>query len=329
MWARQWSDGLAMSPGVSSNEQTLLGTVGRDDLAVVHLLRLGPHPDEVVEVVDALDPRSTRSEKTCILLSTQFGCPVGCLPCDAGGRHFGDLTAEQMLAQVAFVLERRPEIHSSKKIKIHLARSGEPSLNDQTLVALERLPRLIPSRALLPCVSTIAPVGRERYFERLATIRDRLFRGRFQLQISLDTTDEVVRSRLKPWPLLSLERVASLGERFFSAGERKVVLNFALAVGVPFDPGVLAARFDPERFLVKLTPVNPSERARSNAFESILSSERRDAAARIVEELASRGMECVVSIGEPEEVALGCNCGQLAWRWSEARSLALGAASED
>lgn len=291
----------------------VLARSGQDELALVYALQVGPDARHTVETVDSVDPRYPRREKTVIIVSTQLGCPVGCPICEAGAGYRGNLTAEQILAQVRFVRASRPEILQSRKLKVHLARMGEPALNaPAVLAALEQLPSVLPTPALMPCVATVAPAGSEAFLGELTWLKRRLYRGgRFQLQLSINSTDPQVRRRLVPAPQLPLADLARLGQRFHEPGERKVALNFALARGVPCDPGALRDLFDPACFMVKLTPVNPTTRARQAGLETVISAERPDSARELCDRLAALGYDVVVSIGDPEEIAIGSNCGQL------------------
>lgn len=288
---------------------------GRDDVALVYLLQAGPDPQRLIETVDSVDPRFARSDKAVIIISTQVGCPVGCLMCDAGGGYRGDLSSAEMLAQVRFVLQRRPEILGARKLKVHFARMGEPALNPQVLEALRRLPDEAPAAGLMPCIASVAPAGSEPFFAELTRLRHEVYAGRpFQLQLSVNTTDPAVRRALIPVRLLELAAIAAIGERFHQPGQRKVVLNFALAAGVPVDVAALRAIFDPACFAVKLTPVNPTDRALQHALHTVLDAAHPDAANALAAELAAAGFDAVVSIGEPEEIAIGSNCGQMALR---------------
>ena len=293
----------------------LLATNGHDRLALIYALQLGSTDDDrfVVETVDSIDPRYPRDEKTVIILSTQFGCPVGCPMCDAGGSFVGNLTPEQMLDQVRFVVGRRPKILGSRKLKVHFARMGEPAYNSQAVIqALEALPDVLPAPGLMPCIATVAPAGSDAFLDDLSRVKRRLYPGgRFQLQMSINSTDPAVRARLIPVPHLDLETLARAGRRFHEAGDRKVALNFALASGVPLDPEVLRRHFDPDCFMVKLTPVNPTERARGHGLDTVLSASEPEAARALVARLHDQGFDVVVSIGEEEEIAIGSNCGQL------------------
>ena len=303
---------LPVSPGSEGTAIKLLDTSGKDDLALVHVLRLDDDPLHVVETVDSIDPRYPRHEKSVIILSTQFGCPVGCLMCEAGGGYFGNLTAAQMMALGRFVLQRRPEVLETLKLKVHFARMGEPALNPAVPEALELLPSVAPAPGLMACISSVAPRGSAAFFQRLARNKERHYAGGgFQLQLSINSTDPQVRRRLIPIPHMGLAAIAEVGSRFFRPGDRKVALNFALARGFPVDPQVLADHFDPARFMIKLTPVNPTERSSLHGLDTILSAESAGATDDLVQQLLEAGFDAVVSIGEPEEIAIGSNCGQL------------------
>ena len=297
----------------------LLATRGEEDLALVHLLQWGGDARRQVETVDSIDPRYPRRKKSCIIVSTQLGCAVGCLMCDASSAFHGNLAASEILDQVRFVLARRPGLVHTAKLKVHFARMGEPAHNAKAVLeALEKLPAVLPAPGLMPCLATVAPAGSASFFGELGGIKDRLYgEGRFQLQFSLNSTDPEVRRKLMPTPLLSQEEVSRLGRQFFKAGDRKVALNFALARGIPVDPAALAALFPPDQFMVKLTPVNPTEQAQLHGLDSVLSAESPQAAARLAEELGSRGFDVVVSIGEPDEIRIGSNCGQLVRAWAQ------------
>ncbi len=51
--------------------------------------------------------------------------------------------------------------------------------------------------------------------------------------------------------------MARYGEAFFGKGDRKIVLNFALAEGAPIDPEILLRHFSPETFLDQDHPRQP------------------------------------------------------------------------
>ena len=100
------------------------------------------------------------------------------------------------------------------------------------------------------------------------------------------------------------------GDRFFSPGERKITLNFALAQDMPVDSQILLKHFDPDKFLIKITPLNPTYQAMENKLSSYIDPHISDNGYEIVDSLKKAGYQVIVSIGEVEENLIGSNCGQ-------------------
>lgn len=290
----------------------LLSASGMEGVAHVLVGRVDGRDDRLIELVDGLDPRLPRERKWIVNLSTQYGCPVGCPFCDAGFRFRGNVPAEVMIEQIERVLERHASAlrRTCGKLKVHFARMGEPALNPDVLAVLDQLPAQIQNPDLWACVPTTAPRGSEGWFEGLLAIKRRRFQGRFQLQFSLNTTSAEVRRVLTPHPHLPFEWIATCGGSFFAPGDRKVVLNYALAAGVPFEPAEVARRFDPAAFAVKLTPLNPTRQGEQSGLGTVLSAAAPGVMDRAVEDLSTLGFDVVVSIGDPREDAVGSNCGQ-------------------
>jgi 23S rRNA (adenine2503-C2)-methyltransferase len=233
--------------------------------------------------------------------------------CDAGGYYHGKPNRDEILAQIDFLVDKRypgGEI-PCKQFKIQFARMGEPSLNLEVLDVLEELPRRYQAPGLLPSISTVAPVGTDRFFGRLLEIKQEYYPGgHFQFQFSLHTTDTELRDRFVPVRKWSFDKISTFGERFYAPGDRKVTLNFALAHGMPVDPEVLLEYFDPDRFLIKITPLNPTYRARENDLVSYINPLSAGQKYEIVQKIQDAGYQVILSIGEAEENRIGSNCGQ-------------------
>lgn len=294
---------------------------GKRDLAEVYVAQRADRPDRLLEFVDACDPAvGDRQNKWVIVVSTQYGCPVGCLMCDAGGEFKGNVSEADLAFQVETVFSAHPDLDPTHcdKLKVQFARMGEPSLNDAVPSFLLRLKRRTPSA--VPCIATIVPSGRESWFERLVKLRD-LFDD-FQLQFSANSTDDRIRDKLMPYPKMPWEWMAAYGMRFYREGQRKVCLNFALAPDIPVDADRVRRIFAPEWFVIKLTPLNPTVTGRENGMSP---TESTSAAERMLEtkarEFSSLGFSVVQSIGNMEENLIGSNCGQAVRRL---RSASLG-----
>jgi 23S rRNA (adenine2503-C2)-methyltransferase len=288
---------------------------GRPDLAQVFVLQMRQGPESRVECVGAIDPSLPRSQKVVLVVSSQYGCPVRCCMCDAGSWYEGNLTADEILQQVEhLVASWAPQQASScPKFKVQFARMGEPALNDAVLDAIERLPTIIASPGLTPCVATTAPRSRLGWFERLLAIRTRMYGpDKFQLQFSVQSTDESVRDRMIPISKFSLAEIGSFAQRFVRPGDRKVTLNFALARGVPVCASALARVVSPQSCVVKITPLNNTQASRRSGLSTAFEQATEQEPLRIAREFEAYGFRCILSVGDPEESAIGSSCGQLA-----------------
>lgn len=288
----------------------LVSSSGDPELAMVHVAE--DDRGRRIEFVDSVQPPRPRSEKWVVIVSTMFGCPVGCRMCDAGGRPEGMLSAEEMLWQVRTAVARRspPGTPGTAMLKVQFARMGEPSLNGAVIEALDALPGEFPGTTVVASVSTVAPASSGHFLSRLREVKDRRYGGgRFQLQFSVHSTDPERRAWLCPARTLTLEGMASAGVAFRAAGDRKVTLNFCLIEGMPLDPAVVRGAFDPEHFLVKLTPLNPTARATAHGLRSIIGPGTEGRAAPVVDAFRAQGFETILSIGEYEENRIGSNCG--------------------
>jgi len=286
----------------------VIAKAGNDEIAMVYIMELDR--GKLIECVESVQPPVPREKKWVLMVSTLYGCPVGCRFCDAGEYYRGKLSKDDILTQIDYLIDRRfPDRKiPSDKFKIQFARMGEPAYNMNVLDVLEEIPGRYDAPGLLPSLSSTAPNGSDTFFEKLREIKERLYKEKFQLQFSIHTTDRTLRDWLIPVKKWKMEKIGEYGESFFRKGERKVTLNFALAEGMPVDPSVLVRYFSPDTFLIKITPVNPTYRAVQNEITShILPGKEKYT---IIETLKSEGYEVILSIGETAENYIGSNCGQ-------------------
>lgn len=284
---------------------------GSDQVAMVYIADFGP--DRAVEFVESVQPPLPREKKWVLMVSTLFGCPVKCRMCDAGGAYHGKLSRDEMLAQIDYLVNKRYPGGTIpvEKFKIQFARMGEPSFNPAVLEVLADLPGRYQADGLIPSLSTIAPSGVDHFFDKLLEIKDQHYpRGQFQFQFSIHTTDVSLRDQLIPVKKWSFAKMAEYGRRFYHAGDRKITLNFALAKGMPVDPELLARYFDPAMYVIKITPLNPTCQAKKNGLSSYLDPYSTVVDRNIAHNLAERGYDVIVAVGNVEENQIGSNCGQ-------------------
>lgn len=289
----------------------IIASAGREDVAMVYVVDV--RDGHLVECVESVQPPIPREEKWVLLVSTMFGCPIGCMMCDAGGHYQGKPTKEEIFSQIDYLVSKRyPDRNiTPAQFKIQFARMGEPSLNPSVLDVLEELPKRYNAPGLMPSISTVAPKGTEAFFERLLSIKNEKYSGgHFQFQFSIHSTDDRLRDELIPVKKWSFDEMAAYGDRFYQNGDRKVSLNFALAQDVPVNPEVLLKYFDPDRFLIKITPLNPTYRASENKLATYIDPYDKNKIYSVVSSLEAAGYQVIVSIGEVEENYIGSNCGQ-------------------
>jgi 23S rRNA (adenine2503-C2)-methyltransferase len=286
----------------------VIADFGREDIATVFIAE--NEAGRRVEFVESVQPPIPRKQKWVSIVSTLYGCPVGCHFCDAGGSYTGKLTTEEILFQIDYLVNNRFPDGSvqSDKWKIQFARMGDPVLNPNVLDVLELLPGRYNTPGLTPSLSTITPKGCESFMTRLREIKLRLYPKNFQFQFSLHTTDDAVRQRLIPVKTWGMSEMADYGRSLHVKGGRKTALNFALMNDVPIDAEILKWYFDPEIFVLKVTPLNPTARAEAHGLTSLyddksLWNER-------ITDLRAVGFEVIESVGEMAENAIGSNCGQ-------------------
>ena len=80
--------------------------------------------------------------------------------------------------------------------------------------------------------------------------------------------------------------------------------------GAGFEVINLGFNVEPEKFVVKFTPVNPTIAAEDNGIVNALPDEKGGAVIRLKESLGRYGFESIISFGEYEENRIGSNCGQ-------------------
>ena len=292
----------------------LLGKYGKEDLAILYVAKQN---DKIVEFVESIQPPIPREEKWVLIISTMYGCPIGCLMCDAGEYYHGKVSKEGMLEEISYMIKDRfpsGEI-PIPKFKIQFARMGEPTLNEHVLEVLRELPQIYDAPGLMPCISTIAPKGSERFLEELISIKNNYYpNGPFQLQFSIHSTNEEERRKWMSPNIWTLDKIADYGEKWYENGDRKITLNFAVAEDSEIDPDVILKHFNPEKYWIKLTPVNPTNKAIHNKLQSGITEENAEINP-LVEKFKKRGFEASVSIGEWEENEIGSNCGQFATKY--------------
>ena len=286
---------------------------GNEELAKIYVASMRGSSEYLVEFVESIQPPIPREKKWVLIVSTLFGCPIKCKMCDAGGTYRGKLTKDEILEEIDFMVKRRfPDRNIPiSKFKIQFARMGDPFLNIDVINVLEQLPHIYDAPGLIPSISTVAPKNTFDFFNKLTEVKNRYYSdGKFQLQFSIHTSDLNKRNELIPIKKMDFSEIAQCGNKFYQPGDQKITLNFAMGKGYPVDAGIIRKFFNPEYFIIKLTPINPTESAKKNNIISEIDASDPTSADHIVNDFKSEGFDVILSIGEQKENYIGSNCGQ-------------------
>lgn len=198
------------------------------------------------------DSLGCRSDRWMIGVSTMSGCPVGCMFCATGSmKKSRNLTAEEIVAQVDFVLAKRSEkFVEAFEHKVNYTRMGEPFLNIENV------------RAAIDVIGGNYP--RTHHYVSTIGVKGSDFswiKGNITLQISVHSLKEDQRNLLIPFKhKMSLEELASIETQ----SDLKTTVNMTLVDTSDFDITVLKKLFNPANFFIKLSPINPNEVSNNN-----------------------------------------------------------------
>jgi 23S rRNA (adenine2503-C2)-methyltransferase len=98
-------------------------------------------------------------------------------------------------------------------------------------------------------------------------MKNRLLNGEAGLQISINSTDENERRAMFNNNVHSLHDIAKIMDGIIPNG-RKITLNFALA-GYEIDAKVLLKYFNPQDYVIKLTPMHKTNEAIKNNIKTM------------------------------------------------------------
>lgn len=286
----------------------VLAKTRQSDIATVYIGRFDDGRE--IEFVESIQPPYPIEKKWVFIISTLYGCPVGCSFCDAGYFYKGKLSKEEIIAQVDYLIKTRfPDgIVPIEKFKIQFARMGDPAFNPAVIETLWDLPNLYDIKGFHPSISTVAPRSTDKFFEDIIAVKKEKYIGKFQMQFSIHTTDEVQREELIPVKKWSFKEIGNWADKFLAPGDQKITLNFALAQNNELSVEKLLDNFDPKQFLIKITPVNPTNRAMENGIKTSLRDQNDTL--EVISSLEESGYDVIKSIGELEENQVGSNCGQ-------------------
>lgn len=255
-------------------------------------------------------------EKWVITISTQYGCSMGCSFCDVPKVGPGkNATLSDLMSQVDIARELHPEVKATKRLNVHFARMGEPTWNPAVIQAGYFLRDWFKGFQVHPVVSTMMPRNNKDLFQFLNTwlkIKNDHYQGEAGLQLSINSTNDLERDQMFGGNATILASIASmLNSILYSTGlrGRKITLNFAVAE-YEIDPEkLLHLGFDPDHFVVKLTPMHKTSTALEHGIRTMGDYTSSYPYEHHAENLRKAGYDVLVFIASEDEDLGRITCG--------------------
>lgn len=216
-------------------------------------------------------------EKWVVTLSTQYGCSMNCKFCDVPKVGKGiNATYNDIKKEIETALSLHPEVKSTKRLNIHYARMGEPSWNPDVLKVtydLHKITRPYIGNSLIhPVFTTMCPRNNRNLIPVLQEwtndIKNDLYHGDAGLQLSINSTSNEQRNNMFSGNSLTLEEISEIVMSLPIPKGRKYALNFALADNYEVDAVRLRELFEPNKCMVKITPLHVTHSCEENNIKT-------------------------------------------------------------
>lgn len=187
--------------------------------------------DAVAEAVLYKYKEDNKLKRVVICCSVMSGCPVGCTFCGTGKKFVRNLTDEEIIQQVTWILKAQKfKIHRIKRFQIMFMSMGEPFLNYFAVQdAIQRAHWYFPEAELL--ISTIAPNELKDIFKKIPIDFINLSKtiDKVGLQFSIHESTDEKRNQLIPFKdKLTLREIRDFGIQWSLATHRPVFLNYCV-----------------------------------------------------------------------------------------------------
>lgn len=264
------------------------------------------------------------SEKWVITISTQYGCPQKCTFCDVPKLKFrGNASIEDLRLQVATAICMFPEVRYTDRLNLHFARMGEPILNPAVFQYARELRNNkrqfqdaygLRVETLHPVLTTSLPRRFAHLEERIiewVSIKNDLYSGQAGLQISVNSTNEAQRQKMFAGESLTLEEFSEIAKKLPSPLSRKYCLNIAYSTDFEVDATRLLSLFNPDHWMVKITPIHNNDACRENNIETVGGYESYRPYRKVEADLKREGFDVLVFVPSMDEEKGLVTCGNL------------------
>jgi 23S rRNA (adenine2503-C2)-methyltransferase len=232
-------------------------------------------------------------------ISTQVGCPVGCVFCASGLNGLArNLTAAEIVEQAMRV---RQLCGLDRLTNVVLMGLGEPLANYDSTVSAVRTINAAWGMGIAARKITVSTVGLPRQMKRLAEEGLQI-----TLALSLHAPTDELRRELIPWSRsVTIAELVEAAQTYFDVTGREVTVEYVMLGGVndrAEHAQQLASVCRQMRSNVNLIPYNPVPSLR-------YARPTKEAEARFVEVLRQRGVN--VHVRRSRGLSIAAACGQL------------------
>lgn len=263
------------------------------------------------------------SEKWVITLSTQYGCPMKCSFCDVPNIPFkGNVSMDDLFSQLYKAISLF-NVSYTERLNIHFARMGDPIFNDNVFLFASELSTKeykqklqirtgLRIEVIHPVLTTSCPKKYKNLKDRLfrwAFIKNHLYRGQAGLQLSINSTNDKQRDEMFNGQQIGLNDLANMVYNLPHPVGRKYCLNFAYSNDFEINAEKLKNLFNPDCFMVKITPIHNNNACRKNNIKTIGGYESYSSYESIEKDLKNVGFDVLVFIPSLDEENGLVTCG--------------------
>ena len=273
------------------------------------------------------------SEKWVITLSTQYGCVMKCNFCDVPKVPWnGNASEEDLKQQLYSAIGLFPDVHYTERLNVHFARMGEPIFNYSVLTFTEWMYREkhqifkdtgLRIETLHPVLTTSLPKAYGLLPDKImkwCDIKNNLYNGQAGLQFSINSTDEKQRSDMYQDMQLHLDALALIADKMPDPVGRKYCLNFAYSTDYIIDADYLKNRFDPDKFMCKITPIHNNNACRENKINTVGGYDSFTPYAKPENDLKNAGYDVLIFVPSMDEENGLVTCGNAILGGSELKT---------
>lgn len=257
-----WSEATNLSPKLRNelNKKCPLKING----GIVQPVKDGGAVKAIIILADGLKTETVlmphKGERFTVCVSSQVGCPLGCVFCETGASgFFRNLTATEIVEQILFFARRLKKISAKKITNVVYMGMGEPFLNYDNVLASIRILNDKDGLNIGARKISISTSGLTEGIKKLAEEKLQV-----NLAISLHSPETDLRSALMPvnkkYPL---KNVLAAADDYIRKTSRQVMFEYILLKGANDTPAhaeKLAKLMRKPLYFVNLILYNPTGR---------------------------------------------------------------------